>query len=315
VKLPALAATATAIQLELSAELLASPAAYKRGLDDAAERALDAPAAEPITRLVVFPELAGHLALYALAGPAAHRATTLSRALAAASVRRPLEILRGLATARRLDGRHALLAALAPDGERWWKSVMGPLARRHHAYVVAGSHLRLGIDGEVTNASCLFGPDGALVAVTDKVNLVPGVEDAVKGGLGLARGDSSAVPIVDVAFGTIATLIGYDASVTPYTEHERFVAMGRALADRGGVDVIANPAGTQVTQTPRDGLAETLATGCARFGITAHLVGRVLDLQFAGRSQIIGFAAGAGPRVLAQIEADRGGHVTAAISC
>jgi predicted amidohydrolase len=302
-------ATLVAIQLELSAELLASPDAYKRGIDAAAERALSG--ASSAARLVVFPELAGHLALYALAGPAAHRAPTLSRALAAASVRRPFEILRGLATARRLDGKHAVLAALAPEAEAWWKSVFGPLARRHAAYVVAGSHLRLGLDGELTNASLLFGPDGRLVATTDKVNLVPGVEDAAKGGLGLARGDSAAVPIVDVGFGTLATLIGYDASATPYHEHERFVAVGRTLVERGGVDIVANPAGTQVTQLARDGLAETLAaTACARYGVIAHLVGRVLDLHFAGASHIL-----AGPRVLAQIEPDRGGHVTAAISC
>ena len=74
---------------------------------------------------------------------AAHKAKTLGAALAAAAVRRPLEVLRGVATTRLLDPRHAVLAALAPDGERFWRGVFGPLARRHGAYVVAGSHLRL----------------------------------------------------------------------------------------------------------------------------------------------------------------------------
>ena len=83
-------------------------------------------------RLVVFPEVAGHLALLrARAAARAHSAKTLAGALAAAAVRRPFDVLRGVATTRLLDARHAVLAALAPDGERWWKSVFGPLAKQH----------------------------------------------------------------------------------------------------------------------------------------------------------------------------------------
>jgi predicted amidohydrolase len=162
-----------AVQLAVDADVVASAETYRRAIE-AAVPAL--PRAD--ARLVVYPELAGHLALLALAPERAHRAKTLAGALAAASLRRPLEILRGIATTRRLGPRHAILAAVAPDGERWWKTVFGPLARRLDAYVVAGSHLRLGPGGELTNSSLLFAPDGRLIATTDKVNLVPGVEDA-----------------------------------------------------------------------------------------------------------------------------------------
>jgi predicted amidohydrolase len=302
------------IQLEIGAGVLASHDAYRRHLDEAADRALASARAD--ARFVVFPELAGHLALYALGGPAAHRAKTLSGALAAAALRRPLEVLRGAATARRLDGRHAILAALAPDGERWWRSVFGPLARRHRAYVVAGSHLRLGLNGELTNASLLFDPEGSLVATTDKVNLVPGVEDAAKGGLALARGDASAVPITATPFGKVATLIGYDASREPYTRDERFGAMAAKLAERGGVAVVANPVAPTSAFAGREGLAATLAeTPFARWGVTAHLVGHVLDLAFAGTSQILGCTGTAVSELARADDPDRGGHVTATISC
>jgi predicted amidohydrolase len=320
-------AALVAIQLEIGADVLRSPEAYRRHLDEAAVRALDG-AAPADARLIVFPEIAGHLALYALAPPAAHRARTLGGALAASAVRRPLEVLRGVVTARLLEPRHAVLAALAPDGERFWKSVFGPLARRHAAYVVAGSHLRLGGSGELTNASHLFGPDGRLLATTDKVNLVPGMEDGARGGLGLARGDADVLPIVDTPLGRIATLVCYDGFREPHTRHERFVAVGPRLAARGGVAIVANPAAnpwpwlerwvhaepgetcSRAEQWHAEGLCGTLAeTACARFGVTAHLVGRVLDLHFDGVSEIVERNP-AGVRSLARAERhDRGGHV------
>lgn len=318
-------AALVAVQLEINAQVLASADAYRLHLEGAAARAVDsadrlATASDPDdgwdevdARLVVFPEIAGHLALYALAPERARRGKTLSTVLAQAAVRRPLDVLRGIATTRLLDARHAVLAALAPDGERWWKSVFGPLAKHHLAYVVAGSYLRLGADGALTNASLLFGPDGRLLATTDKVNLVPGVEDGARGGLALHRGDAQ-LPIVDTAFGKLVTLIGYDAAREPATPTERFVVLGPRLAERGGVDVVANPAGTLGTQVRRSTLAESLPAA-ARFGVTAHLVGSVLDLAFQGTSEVVE-RAGSAVKVLGRAEhADRGAHVTALVTC
>jgi predicted amidohydrolase len=286
-----------AIQLEIQEAVLASADAYRRHLEDAAVRALAGVSAD--ARLVVFPEVAGHLALYALAPARARRARTLASALAVAAVRRPLEVLRGVAATRLLDPRHAVIAALAPDGERFWKSTFGPLARRLSAYVVAGSHLRLGARGELTNASLLFGPDGHLLATTDKVNLVPGTEDGARGGLALARGDADALPIVDTPFGGLVTLIGYDGAGEPLTPLERFVPLAPRLVARGGVAVVAHPVAS--TRSELD------ATAFARYAVTAHLVGRVLDLEFAGTSQIL-----EGERALARAGGvDRGENVVA----
>ena len=65
---------------------------------------------------------------------------------------------------------------------------------------------------------------------------------------------------------------------------------------------------TKVTQPLR--IVATLAvTPFARWGVTAHLVGTVLDLRFEGVSEILD-----GNRVLARAHShDRGGHVTAIV--
>jgi predicted amidohydrolase len=325
-----------AVQLEVGAEVLASPERYRRHLEDAAARGIAGAEREADARLLVFPEVAGHLALLALAPPAAHRARTLGGALAASAVRRPLDVLRGVATARTLQPRQAVLAALAPDAERYWRAIFGPLARRHHAYVVAGSHLRLR-GGDLTNASLLFAPDGRCEAITEKVNLVPGLEDAAPGGLGLARGEVDRLPIVETALGRVCTLICYDGFHVPHTSLERFTPVPLRVAARGGVTVAANPAAnpwpwtgpwpppdlaeararapTRAEQWRREGLPGSLAEApFARYAVTAHLVGAVLDLRFDGASEILE-RTDAGVRVLARAaDAGRGGHVTATVN-
>jgi predicted amidohydrolase len=322
-----------AVQLDVDARVLASGDAYRAHIDDAAACAVEE-AGSAAQRFVVFPELAGHLALLATAPPQAHKAKSLSSALAAAAMRRPLEVLRGVASSRTLAPKHAVLAALAPDGERYWRSVFGPLARRHDAWVVAGSHLRLSPAGDLTNASMLFAPDGKCVAVTDKVNLVPGMEDAAKGGLGLARGELEKLPIVETPMGRVCTLICYDGFSEPHTSLERFVPIAPVIGEKGGVMIVANPAanpwrwdepwppkdldgglerapGNRAAQWAREGLPSSMRTGFARFGITAHLVGAVLDLHFDGCSEIL-----EGERIIARAKQhENGGHVVAVVSC
>jgi predicted amidohydrolase len=327
-----------AVQLEVDPAVVATADTYRAAIDDAAACAVEE-AGSAEARFIVFPEIAGHLALLALAPPAAHRAKSLGSALAAAAMRRPLEVLWGVAAARTLQPKHAVLAALAPSGEQYWRSVFGPLARRHDAWVVAGSHLRLSPAGDLTNASMLFAPDGRCVAVTDKVNLVPGMEDAAPGGLGLARGTAEELPIVEAPFGRVCTLICYDGFAEPHTSLERFVPLGPSVAAKGGVTIAANPAanpwywdepwppkklvggmeravGTRADQWAREGMRASLAADAfARYGVTAHLVGHVLDLHFDGASEILE-RSGDGVRVLARAgQHASGGHVVAVVSC
>ena len=111
--------------------------------------------------------------------------------------------------------------------------------------------------------------------------------------------------------------------------------MGERLAAKGGVTVVANPAAnpwkwegpwppvssasfsdpaschpTRADQWRLEGLPSSLAaTPFARYGVTAHLVGKVLDLRFEGQSEILD-----GTAVLARAaQCDRGGHVTAIV--
>ena len=307
-----------AVQLAIDPDVLASGEAYRAHLETSARAAMDAAASHGAAdhTLLVFPELAGHLALLALAPPAAHRARTVAGALAAGALRRPLEVLRGVATTRLLDPRHAIMAALAPDAERYWRGIFGPLPRAHRVHVCAGSHLRLGANGELTSSSFTFAPDGRLLATTTKVNLVPGVEDRQPGALGLARGDAERIPITDTPFGRLATLIGYDGAREPRTELERFLPLGPRLAARGGVTVVANPeADRRGTEGHRDGLQAALVEmPFARWGVTAHLVGEVLDYAVAGASEILERDA-TGVTVLARARSeDHGAAVSALVT-
>jgi predicted amidohydrolase len=201
---------------------------------------------------------------------------------------------------------------------------------------VAGSHLRLAPNGDLTNTSLLFGPDGRVLSTTDKVNLVPGLEDRGPKGLGLARGDADKLPIVDTPFGPVCTLVCYDGFREAHTTNERFVAMGPKVAARGGVTIVANPAanpwpwrdpwifaepgelGSREDQWNREGLRGSLVgKGFARWGVTAHLVGKVIDQVFDGQSEILEYDATRGAvRQLARAQRhDRGEHVAVTVTC
>jgi predicted amidohydrolase len=139
------------------------------------------------------------------------------------------------------------------------------------------------------------------------------------------------VPIVETPFGRLATLVCYDAFGTPHTKVERFVQVGHRLAARTPkLAIIANPAanpwpwqkawphgeGTREQQWAREGLVGTMSdTPIARFGVTAHLVGKILDLSFDGQSEIVERTPSGVVRLARAERHDRGGCVTAVVSC
>jgi predicted amidohydrolase len=273
-----------AVQVRLAAHHLESPGRFRALVDRLGEQAA---AAGGPHRLWVFPEAVGYFLPLAFAPPDALARDTLAGAFTTLAVRRPLALVRGLLEARGGGLRRGLLHAYLPACDRLMRESFAALARRHRAWVVAGSHLRGHADGRVTASSYTFDPAGRLAAVTDKVNLVPGLEDGAPGGLGLSRGDAERLPLVRAPWGTLATLIGYDGFAEPQSDGERFAWMA-GRADAAGADVVANPAASPAEAWPVTGLAESLErVGHLRHAVTAQLCGAVLDRSFAGRSAIL----------------------------
>lgn len=293
-----------AVQVRLAVHNFESPGAFRRLIDEHAARAADATSGAD-HRLMVFPEGVGHFLPLASGPTALLGKATLAEAFAGLAVRHPLRVLRGMieAGSPRLD--RGVLHAVLPAADKIMKEVFARVARRHRATVVAGSHLVARAGGRITNTSYTFGPDGRLLGETDKVNLVPALEDRSPGGLGLSRGDPEGVPVCQVRWGSLATLICYDGFREPHTRTERWALMGPRV-DAAGVDVIANPAAnpwpwnqpwvhaepgetlTRGEQWAAEGLPATLATlRRARFGVTAHLCGAVMDHHFEGRSEVL----------------------------
>lgn len=325
-----------AVQLELSMRDFASEASYRRAIERAAEHALErvrALAGDAQHRLLVFPEDVGHFVPLVYAPRLAHAQPTLTRAMAVLAARHPLRLARAMWSAGTLDPERGLMLATMPRAEALVESVFSGLARRHRAYVVAGSHLSAS-GGLVSNTSHTFDPTGRLVATTHKVNLVVGLEDDSPGGVNLARGHAHGLPIVHTPFGALATLICYDGFHVPHTHNEPdFAFMGERAAARGA-RIIANPAANpwpwnerwvhappgdrtlRREQWRREGLFGSLAAlgPGVRYGVTAHLCARIMDFHFHGRSEILERtdAMDASVRVLASADSDERGEVVVA---
>lgn len=305
-----------AVQVRLELTDLQSPEAFRAAMDHHARRAA-AHSDGAKQRLFVFPENLGHFAMLAFAPKIARTRATVDGAVGLLAATRPWSLARAMLSYGTLSLRRGALLALAPRGEQLVHETFGRIARRHAATVVAGSFLRVRPDGQVHNSSCTYDADGRRRAVTDKVNLVPEAEDSSPTGLGLARGNPDGVALVDTGFGVLATLICYDGFCEPHTRNERFATMGKRV-DRAGCDIIANPAANpwpwnegwyfaepgetilRADQWRTEGLPATLAAlEHVRYGVTAHLAGRILDQAFEGRSEILERGDG-GVKVLAE---------------
>ena len=293
-----------AIQLVLSADDFKTERRYRAAIERAVEVAL--PGLEGARhRLLVFPENTGHFIPLLHAPRAARYQPTLTRAMALLVATRPLRVARAMWDSRTLDIQRGLMLDAMPAADALMRSVFSAVARQTGAYVVAGSHLRAQADA-VTNTSYTFAPDGRLLAATNKVNLVPGLEDHRPGGVGLARGQREQLPVVETPFGRLSTLICYDGFCVPHTRDEpEFTPLGRYV-DELGARVIANPSAnpwpwrgpwfhaqpgdrrTRDQQWCGEGLAGSMAgLRNVRYGVTAHLCARILDLAFEGPSEIL----------------------------
>lgn len=293
-----------AVQLALGMADFASERHYRAAIERALATASVATAGAR-HRLFVFPENTGHFIPFIHAPRAARSQPSLTRAMALLAARHPLRLAGAMVGARTRDLQKALMLDILPAADALMRSIFSMAARQARAYIVAGSHL-LARAGTVTNTSYTFGPDGALLGTTSKVNLVPHLEDHRPGGTDLARGHAGELAVIDTPFGGLATLICYDGFHVPHTRDEpEFAPVGPHI-DALGARVIANPSAnpwpwrgrwlyavpdgpqTRDRQWRCEGLPGTMARlRRVRYGVTAHLCAEILDFRFEGPSEIL----------------------------
>ena len=278
--------------------------------------------------VAVFPEMIGAFLPIAGRSRLVRGARTTDAALTRVAIRSLPKVIRAMRRSAVFSPKVGFLLAVAPEVRRIYRDSFSAFARRHEAWVVAGSALlpksALGDtssdfapeDGRIYNTSYAFSPSGEHVGATRKVNLVPTLEDR----LGLSPGDPRDVIPFEAPFGRVATLVCYDGFLIPHTEREpSFTRLGPAC-DARGASIVAHPAANpwpwddrwffadegerqlRREQWASEGIEAQLRAGRferLRYAITAHLLGDVIDNHFEGRSQILERTE-AGARILAE---------------
>jgi predicted amidohydrolase len=172
-------------------------------------------------------------------------------------------------------------------------------ARATNSFIVGGSVLLPGIeleaakglhisDGRVQNVSYTFSPTGNILARTGKINLTGGLESA----LGLSSMSLNAWHTAQTPFGKIGTLICYDAFFERLLE--RADAMGAQILVQPSANAAVWDGPWSADATLLEG-QEWLARGPVtrvqgrtntRYVLNPMLVGRLLELEFQGKSSI-----------------------------
>jgi predicted amidohydrolase len=294
-----------------------------------AARARDAGGGFAHPCVAVFPEMIGTFLPLAGRARLVHGAGTTDEAFERVGRAMLPTLARTMLRYRVRSPRVGLLLALAPEVWAIYRRAFAAFARAHATWVVAGSALLprnahgdladafAPADGRVYNTSYTFAPDGRLVAVARKVNLVPTLEDT----LGLSPGEPVELAPVATPFGRLGTLICYDGFDIAHTEREpQFCRLVEHL-DQLGCTIVAQPSAnpwpwdqrwvfaepgeTQLRreQWLREGLFAQLQRASlrhVRHAITAQLLGNVLDNRFDGTSYLLECGAGGAVTILAQ---------------
>jgi len=280
--------------------------------------------------VVVLPEdLATFLAL-AAAPEGVRDAPTLDAAFSLIARRRLLPLARAMIRWRSTKLPVAFFHLVADHVYGAWFRTMSALARAFRVTVVAGSALlpanRYGYgtdrfdarDGRVYNLALTFAPDGRVVIVTRKRNLVPTQEDV----LFLSRGPDTPPDPIPLGSHRLGVAICYDAFTVAHTDHEPgFDPLVPKLA-RLGADIIAQPSANpwpweepwrfrhaedhrpRKEQWRAEGLREALVrVPSVRAGIVSQLLATLFDMHFDGQSAIY---VREGDAVLTVVEAARG---------
>jgi predicted amidohydrolase len=247
--------------------------------------------------LIVFPEDIG-TGLVALGTPSACRASSLRKALAAIMLRNIVPALPRLLRPS-IPLPRALLLTLARRMREVYVSTFSDLAARCGVFIAAGTALLppdAADTGEVRNRFFLFGPDGEIRHIADKVNLIDLEAD---GGLHLSPGSREELSVWPTEIGCFAPVICYDA-------WDR--ALVRDLVDQGA-QMLLVPAANPEPWTGRveaergEGMYSRVREQGVP-GVEAFAVGKLAGLEFEGRSWVVAPDAHQpdGVRVLAQAE-------------
>lgn len=298
-----------AVQVALDDDYIADEGTLRRGLDAAAVAAVDA-CPDPGVRLIVYPAHVGTVVALGMAPPVARRASTLGAALAASLASRPWTAVRAMFEHATVDPRRTALAALAPRARAWSFAYFAALAKRYQAFVVAGSGPRLLRAGRPVNSSMVFSPEGKLLSVVDQVNLLPGLDDSRA--LALSRGEGREPVHTETPFGSLVTLVGYDAQAQPLSSAERFAFLTEGLGGRSPL-ILASPLAlpTAAADDLIVGLDAALE-GVTGVAVRACVAGRLFDQTFAGRSTIVRTSGGRAT-ILAEADSDESAQVLTAV--
>lgn len=262
--------------------------------------------------LIVFPEeLATFLAL-SQAPPSVQDAETLDQAFSMIGWQSAWPLATTMMRHRVFNIPTAFFTLVAPWVYGIWYRTFSQMARRLKAVVVAGSALlpdnARGYQSDrfearraaVFNQSLTFGPDGNVLEVTKKRNLVPTQEDR----LHLKAASTLPTPFA-VGNSRAGTAICYDAFHLPHTDREpQFQPVVPALASQGAV-IIAQPSANpwwweqpwifakagdtrlRREQWDDEGLmAAMVHEPRILAGVTAHLLAHIFDVHFDGQSVI-----------------------------
>lgn len=280
--------------------------------------------------LVVLPEdLATFLAL-AEAPKSVRDAPTLDAAFSIIGRTELFPLMSAMVRWRTLRLPVAFFHLVAPHVYGVWFRTMSRLASEFQLTLVGGTALlppnQLGYQDDrfaargarIYNLALTFGPEGRVVSVTTKRNLVPTQEDR----LYLARGAPTPPEPVAVGSHRLGVAICYDAFTVPHTQHEPGfepqVPRLRAL----GADVIAQPSAnpwpwkepwvfrqgedhrSRREQWQQEGLREAMRREpTIRAGVVSQLLAALFDTHFDGQSAIY---VREGDAVLTVVEAAQG---------
>ncbi|MBO8141362.1 MAG: carbon-nitrogen hydrolase family protein [Firmicutes bacterium] len=242
---------------------------------------------EGVPRLVAFPEDFASGLIFAGEESAVGDARTL-RGAVASLVRRHFAGVMGQRLRHRVGWTRALALYRAADVAGTYMRVFSEAARVHRAYVVAGSALlpRMDPDGkpqgsEVFNVSYLFDPAGRVVGAQRKAFLID-MESSEN--LDLVPAPVEELAAWDTELGRLGVAICFDAFQQPVIER----------MDSLNVDILVQPSanpGPWTREQQEDWLngiwTAVCQRGIARYGINPMLVGRLLDVEFAGQSAIV----------------------------